>query len=105
MIAADAAIADLRRRFRQRAFEDAAEIERLAEGLEAAAPDVGTREYVRRVAHKLAGAAGTFGFASIGDCAAQLEDMAVSPETDAEVAEACRTVAVQIRGAITADIS
>lgn len=96
------AIALLRQRFRQRALEDASAIEALADAIGDSARAPETRENVRRTAHKLAGAAGTFGYASIGESAAQLEDMAVSPETDEDLAEACRTVALQIRGAIAA---
>lgn len=60
-----AALEQLKSRFRQRCAADRIELERMA--------TAGDRDGVRHLAHKLAGAAGTFGFAALGDTALSLE--------------------------------
>jgi HPt (histidine-containing phosphotransfer) domain-containing protein len=59
-------MADLRRRFAVRAYEDAARIQ--------VAFEAGDHVEVRALAHRLAGAAGIFGFAEVGEAARALED-------------------------------
>ena len=68
--AEDLAILDPDGRFRARLIDDRARLGVLT----AAAPGAAERENLERLAHQLAGAAGTFGFVEIGDLAIALED-------------------------------
>ncbi|MDR3471362.1 MAG: Hpt domain-containing protein [Devosia sp.] len=69
--AEDLAILDPDGQFRARLIEDRA---RLGGLTASAAPSAAERQSLERLAHQLAGAAGTFGFGAIGDLAIMLED-------------------------------
>lgn len=67
-------LAPLRQRFRARAAEDLKALRRLA------AEDL-THPELRRLAHNIAGAAGTFGFPSLSTAAARIDDILVEGAT------------------------
>jgi HPt (histidine-containing phosphotransfer) domain-containing protein len=74
----NAALELLTQRFRARCAEDRRAL--------AALSAVGDADGVRNLAHKLGGAAGTFGFASLSDAALRLEDqMAYGDPPDPEL--------------------
>ena len=83
-------LAALRQRFRDRASAESRALEIIVLELEAGMPG-GTRQAeIKRIAHSLAGAGGTFGFSAISACAAELEefvsDLPNSPSSPALVA-------------------
>ncbi len=67
------ALAELRRRFRERARSRLGELETLVARLEAGKGDEADRRRARRLAHELAGGAGSFGYPELGREAAALE--------------------------------
>jgi HPt (histidine-containing phosphotransfer) domain-containing protein len=69
--AEDLAILDPDGQFRSRLLEDRERIAALTVSPSLRPADL---QALERIAHQLAGAAGTFGFAEIGDCAITLED-------------------------------
>lgn len=84
------ALADLRARFIARSRERVQNLRSLIDAAPAhpARHGAGTKEVsaaaaIARLAHQLAGAAGTFGYAALGEAAAALEDRARAAEDDA----------------------
>lgn len=73
-------------RFRARCRDDLAKLLALEnEGLDLRCAD--TRETVVRIAHRIAGAAGMFGFADLGTAASELESEIVATNPDLARAE------------------
>ena len=92
-------LAALRKRFLDRATAESGALEAIASELEAGAPGQLARARIQRIAHRLAGAGATFGFAGIGICAGELEEF-VSDEPDSpDLADACRTLVAEIKSA------
>lgn len=89
-------LAALRTRFLDRATIEAAELEGIASSREAGASGP-PQQQIRRIAHRLAGAAGTFGFAAIGARAAELEALVSDVPDSPELADACRALVAEIR--------
>lgn len=92
-VAAPDPLADLRRRFVARTQERLAELSGL---VGAAEPEAAASDRLVRLAHQLAGSAGTFGCTELGRAAAALEDVAravaaspASPPADRAGLEAC----------------
>ena len=77
--AADLAVLDPDGSFRRRLMEDHARIVVLA------AEGTGQLAELGRIVHQLAGAAGTFGFAEIGDLAIVLDDTLIDGAAEANV--------------------
>ena len=67
-------LAEVKLRFRSRALDNCHEIRVLTERLQEPGARDDSREQIRRLAHSLAGTAGTFGFVEISKAAASLED-------------------------------
>jgi HPt (histidine-containing phosphotransfer) domain-containing protein len=85
--AEDLAVLDPDREFGDRLVSDRAEMSRLA-----FAGDLGA---VGRIVHRLAGAAGTFGYARIGDIAIEIDDRIAAggaPVTQAELGRLLETI-------------
>ena len=80
-----AKLAKLRAGFIERLITDAAEFEMLAGRLLGPDADEEDRQSVKRMAHRLAGASGTFGFQDLSQPAAAVEDLAGSGCTNAEL--------------------
>jgi chemotaxis protein histidine kinase CheA len=89
-------LAALRQRFRSRAMGDSEALERIASDLDGAAPRAELQAEIRRIAHSLAGAGGTFGFSRISACAGELEDLVSANSGSRELAEACRALISEI---------
>lgn len=68
--------------FRRRLSDDRAAIARLAE--------TGELAELKIVVHRLAGAAGTFGYAEVGDIAIEIDDLFEDKATAAPILEATR---------------
>ena len=90
-------LAALRKRFLDRATTDSNALEGIASELEAGAQRAPARQLIRRIAHGLAGAAGTFGFARISICAGALEEFVSDVADSPDLADACRTLVAAIR--------
>jgi HPt (histidine-containing phosphotransfer) domain-containing protein len=71
----DNRLAALRQRFRDRASAESDALEGIVADLERGAPGTLLQAEIRRIAHSLAGAGGTFGFAAISACAARLDEL------------------------------
>lgn len=95
--ALDTQLAGLRERFRARALDDARRLDDLAAGLEGSDRQAIDREPIRAIAHRLAGAAGTFGFADLTGPAAELELLTLGDPRAADLAGAGRGLAMRIR--------
>jgi HPt (histidine-containing phosphotransfer) domain-containing protein len=93
-------LAALRMRFLERANTDSAALEGIASGLGTGAAAGGDRQQIRRIAHSLAGTAGTFGFAAISFCAAELEEFVSNVPDSPELADACRILVAEIRRSV-----
>ena len=88
----EAKLGALRDRFRARMFTERAALQGIVTDLERGAPSSEHEDEIRRLAHGLSGAGGTFGFPAISSCAAQLEEfLATSPEP-AELIEGCHAL-------------
>ncbi len=100
--AIEARLLRLREQFAARAATHVAMLDALAGRLadEGAPAD---REEVRRIAHSLAGAGGTFGFAVISKSAAELEDFIAADPDDAALAARIRGTVAAIRDNLAAD--
>ena len=85
----------LRDRFRGRMASERVALQNIVSDLERGGPIDQSTEEVRRIAHGLAGAGGTFGFAGVSACAAALEEFVSAPEK-AELAERCRTLVLEL---------
>lgn len=92
-----ARLAILGDRFRERTLADAGELERLGEAL-GRGGGPGVREDIRRIAHRLSGAAGTFGFPDLSKAAGDLEDLIVNGSPEPRIGVGTKSVAAQIRG-------
>ncbi len=92
-------LAALRQRFRRRAVAESEVLERIVSELESGMPGVGLQAEICRIAHGLAGAGGTFGFAGISACAAELDDFVSDLPDSPELAGACRSLISEIRRA------
>jgi HPt (histidine-containing phosphotransfer) domain-containing protein len=90
-------LAALRQRFRDRSAADSVVLARIVADLERGSPTAGLPPELRRIAHGLAGAAGTFGFEAISACAAELEDLVTEVADTRQVALACRALITEIR--------
>ncbi len=73
------ALAELRRRFRERARTRVGELRPLVAALARGGDDDGVRRRARRLAHELAGGAGSFGHPELGRAAAALEALLREP--------------------------
>jgi chemotaxis protein histidine kinase CheA len=89
----------LRRRFVERAIDQCAALERFVKVFDAGESDPATRAEVRRIAHSLSGAGGTFRFAGISSSAGDLEDFVRRPREPSALAEACRALIAEIKRA------
>ena len=90
-------LAVLRRRFLDRATTESEALEELASDLESGAQRALAQKQIRRIAHSLAGAGGTFGFARISNCAAELEEFVSEVPDSPDLADACRVLIAEIR--------
>lgn len=101
-IDAERAMAELRRRFRERARQRLARLGELVAALEGEGREAGGEGCVRaaaearRLLHELAGGAGSFGFAALGARAAALEALAATDP--ARLAPALAAAVVEMRG-------
>ena len=85
-------LAALRERFRARMFAERAALQGIVCDLERGASVNEHREEIRRLAHGLSGAGGTFGFAAISSCAAELEEFVSTSPEPAELIEGCHAL-------------
>ena len=100
--AIEARLMRLREQFAARAATHVAMLDALAGRLaDSGAP--ADREEVRRIAHSLAGAGGTFGFAVISKNAADLEDFIATDPDDAALAGHIRDAVAAIGAALAAE--
>ncbi len=83
----DSRLDALRARFAERCGGHAAELDEWVARAGTAPDD--SREAIRAVAHRLAGTAGTFGFAEIGEIAGRLEHLCEDSSRLEAVAAAC----------------
>jgi chemotaxis protein histidine kinase CheA len=90
-------LAALRKRFLDRATTESKTLEGIASELEAGAQRAPAQQQIRRIAHSLAGAGGTFGFARISICAGELEEFVSDVLDSPDLADACRTLIAEIR--------
>jgi HPt (histidine-containing phosphotransfer) domain-containing protein len=90
-------LAALRRRFLDRATTESEALEELASDLDSGAQRAHARQQIRRIAHGLAGAGGTFGFARISNYAVELEEFVSDVPDSPDLADACRTLIAEIR--------
>jgi HPt (histidine-containing phosphotransfer) domain-containing protein len=90
---------ELREKFRERAIVESATIEGMAEELSAGSAPAGLAAELRQIAHRLAGAGGTFGFAEISARATELEALLLDQSAGEEVAERCLALVSVIRQA------
>jgi len=90
-------LAALRRRFLDRATTESEALEGIASELEAGGQPAQAQQQIRRIAHSLAGAGGSFGFATISSCAAELEEFVSDVPDSPDLADACRTLIAAIR--------
>lgn len=95
----DERLDELREKFRERAIAESTTIEGMAAELRAGLAPSGLAAELRQIAHRLAGAGGTFGFAEISARATELEDLLAEQSADAEVAESCLALVTEIRKA------
>ena len=87
----------LRQRFRDRATTESEALENIATDLERGASAARLQAEIRRIAHSLAGAGGTFGFAGISARAAELEEFVSDVPDSLELADVCRALVKEIR--------
>lgn len=86
----DARYLDLRRRFVARSLADLPILEQAAQGLEPVHP-----ETLRMTVHRLAGAAGTFGYRELSQAAGEVDDLLM--ESDAPPTERLRGLIAMVR--------
>jgi chemotaxis protein histidine kinase CheA len=89
-------LAALRQRFRDRANAESRALETIVLELEAGIPGGARQGEIKRIAHSLAGAGGTFGFSAISACAAELEEFVSDLPDSPELAGACRALILEI---------
>jgi chemotaxis protein histidine kinase CheA len=95
----DDRLAALRQRFRDRATAESLALEGIVSDLESGAPGALLQAEIRRIAHSLAGAGGTFGFSGISESAARLDEFAFDRPDSPELPGACRTLISEIKRA------
>ena len=95
----------LRAGFIERLAADAAEFEALAERLCGPEADEYDRESVKRMAHRLAGASGTFGFQDLSQPAAAVEDLASSDCDNAELGRCTHALARLILSSVPSPVT
>jgi len=93
----DCRLAVLRARFLERAGTESEALDAIAARIEGGAPEAEARPLILKIAHRLAGASGTFGFSGIGLCAEELQDFVSDVSDPPDLADACRTLAAEIR--------
>jgi len=79
---------------------DSEALEEIASDLEAGAQRAQAQQQIPRIAHGLAGAGGTFGFARMSNCATELEEFVSDVPDSPDLAEACRTLIAEIRATV-----
>ena len=79
---------------------DSEALEEIASDLEAGAQRAQAQQQILRIAHGLAGAGGTFGFARMSNCATELEEFVSDVPDSPDLAEACRTLIAEIRATV-----
>ncbi len=89
-------LAELRVRFLGRAAGDSVALIEFASDLARSAPGAPSHAEIRQIAHRLAGAGGTFGFASLSACATKLEALVTDLPDSAELADVCRMLIQEI---------
>jgi HPt (histidine-containing phosphotransfer) domain-containing protein len=82
--------------FRLRAQTQSRTLAALADELERGTPPLQLQAEIRRLAHSLAGAGGTFGFGAISACAAELQEFVQDCPDSPELAAACRALVSEI---------
>lgn len=87
----------LTQRFRDRAAAQCAALEGMVSDLEGGAPRAQLGAEIGLIAHNLAGAGATFGFAGISARAAELDEFASDVPDSPELADACRALISEIR--------
>ncbi len=95
-----ARLAELSERFRQRAIVDRTALSEIAAVLEKDTAVGVDPDDIQRIAHRLAGAGGTFGFPGISACAAELEMLASTTTSPEELAAGCMSLALEIDRAL-----
>ena len=96
----EAKMTALRERFRARMFAERAALQGIVCDLERGAGVTEHKDEIRRLAHGLSGAGGTFGFAAISSCAAELEEFVSTSPGPAELIEGCHALIHDIDRAI-----
>jgi HPt (histidine-containing phosphotransfer) domain-containing protein len=101
----EAHFAMVRERFRTRLAGRLAALQAASRDRAEAPQDEGVLATIKRLAHDLAGAAGTFGFAELGEVAATLERVVMqallSPEEEQEVALPLEALTIAIETAMS----
>jgi HPt (histidine-containing phosphotransfer) domain-containing protein len=92
-------LAGLRRKFRDRAMAQSLDLEGIVSRLEDGGAASRWETEIRRIAHSLAGAGGTFGFAELSAQANELDEFARRLPGPVELAGACRALISEIKRA------
>jgi len=90
----------LRDRFRGRMATEQVALQNIVNDLERGGSMDQSQEEIRRIAHGLAGAGGTFGFAGVSTCAAALEEYVLAAPQTAELVEGGRTLVHELERAL-----
>lgn len=93
--AVDARLATLAARFRERAMADWAALSEIAADLDRGKA-AGHGQSVQQIAHRLAGAGGTFGYPGISAMAAELEELVATCSNGKGLTEGCRSLIREI---------
>jgi HPt (histidine-containing phosphotransfer) domain-containing protein len=96
----DARLTALAARFRERALVDRTALSEIAALLEQRDDAAARREEVQQIAHRLAGAGGTFGYPEISASAAELDDLAASHPNGERLADGCLSLVREIDRAV-----
>jgi chemotaxis protein histidine kinase CheA len=93
--------AALRLRFCERATAESRALERMIDKLqdrqEGEPPELEVQGEIRRIAHSLCGGGGTFGYAAISACAAELEELVLDHPDSPALAAVCRALVTEVR--------
>ena len=95
----DSRLGVLRNRFLDRARMESEVLDAIAGDIDGGGAGAKVGPLIRGIAHRLAGAGGTFGFAAISLCAAELQDFVSAVPDSPDIADACRALADEIRRA------
>ena len=87
----------LRHKFCLRAMAQSMDLEGIVSQLEDGAPASGLRPEIQRIAHSLAGAGGTFGFARLSAQAGDLDEFTRGLSAPVDLAAACRSLISEIK--------